>query len=76
MGQEATVPKVRRKRRRPLKATVTLPLEEYQQMRALAIAGRRAFDALNEDVVSQENVNSVVWSLWRAMEGNVPPDLQ
>jgi hypothetical protein len=44
-------------------------------MRALAIAGRRAFDALNEDVVSQENVNSVVWSLWRAMEGNVPPDL-
>ena len=75
MGQEATVPKVRRKRRRPLKATVTLPLEEYQQMRALAIAGRRAFDALNEDVVSQENVNSVVWSLWRAMEGNVPPDL-
>lgn len=76
MGQEATVPKVRRKRRKPLKATVTLPLEEYQQMRALAIAGRRAFDALNEDVVSQENVNSVVWSLWRAMEGNVPPDLQ
>ena len=76
MGQQATVPKVRRKRRRPLKATVTLPLEEYQQMRALAIAGRRAFDALNEDVVSQENVNSVVWSLWRAMEGNVPPDLQ
>ena len=75
MGQEATVPKVRRKRRKPLKATVTLPLEEYQQMRALAIAGRRAFDALNEDVVSQENVNSVVWSLWRAMEGNVPPDL-
>lgn len=75
MGQEATVPKVHRKRRRPLKATVTLPLEEYQQMRALAIAGRRAFDALNEDVVSQENVNSVVWSLWRAMEGNVPPDL-
>ena len=76
MGQETTVPKVRRKRRKPLKATVTLPLEEYQQMRALAIAGRRAFDALNEDVVSQENVNSVVWSLWRAMEGNVPPDLQ
>ena len=75
MGQEATVSKVRRKRRKPLKATVTLPLEEYQQMRALAIAGRRAFDALNEDVVSQENVNSVVWSLWRAMEGNVPPDL-
>lgn len=75
MGEEATVPKVRRKRRKPLKATVTLPLEEYQQMRALAIAGRRAFDALNEDVVSQENVNSVVWSLWRAMEGNVPPDL-
>jgi hypothetical protein len=75
MGQEATVPKVRRKRRKPLKATVTLPLEEYQQMRALAIAGRRAFDALNEDVVSQENVNSVVWSLWRAVEGNVPPDL-
>ena len=76
MGQEATVPKVRRKRRKPLKATVTLPLEEYQQMRALAIAGRRAFDALNEDVVSQEKVNSMVWSLWRAMEGNVPPDLQ
>lgn len=75
MGQEATVPKVRRKRRKPLRATVTLPLEEYQQMQALAIAGRRAFDALNEDVVSQENVNSVVWSLWRAMEGNVPPDL-
>lgn len=75
MGQETTVPKVRRKRRKPLRATVTLPLEEYQQMQALAIAGRRAFDALNEDVVSQENVNSVVWSLWRAMEGNVPPDL-
>ena len=76
MGQEATVPKVRRKRRKPLKATVTLPLEEFRQLQALAIAGRRAFDALNEDVVSQENVNSVVWSLWRAMEGNVPPDLQ
>ena len=66
----------RKRRRRSLKTKITVPLAHYQQIRRESAAARGAFEALNDRSVSQEELSHVVWSLWRALEGGVPTDLQ
>jgi len=66
----------RKRRRRSHKTKITVPLEHYQQLQRESAAARNAFDALNDRSVSHEDLSHVVWSLWRALEGGIPTDLQ
>ena len=58
-----------------LVATVTLPADDYRHMQAMATAARRAYDVLNGEHVSDDDVSEVAWTLWRAIEGGVSPEL-
>jgi hypothetical protein len=58
-----------------LVATVTLPADDYRHMQAMAKAARRAYDVLNGEHVTHDDISEVAWTLWRAIEGGVPPEL-
>jgi hypothetical protein len=41
----------------------------------MATAARRAYDILNGERVTSDDISGVTWELWRAIEGGVSPEL-
>lgn len=58
-----------------LVATVTLSAEDYRRMQAMAIAVRRVYNVLNGEHVTDDDVSQAAWTVWRAIEGGVSPEM-